>query len=170
MKIFHTENGKEVVYVQMQDIMYLSNETDIPIPVTIFTKVFAGVTIVDDSNRFKFVKFDDEHEVEFFKNLKFIIDFNQYKILTDEQLEEEGKELATQANEIAKKWNSMTEEERKQNSFLYDDHRNLGYMIKFLAEIYDVKHGKRTMPFPDFIKLPEKPKKKLFQFFRRKKM
>ena len=69
MKIFHTENGKEVVYVQMQDIMYLSNETDIPIPVTIFTKVFAGVTIVDDSNRFKFVKFDDEHEVEFFKNL-----------------------------------------------------------------------------------------------------
>ena len=169
MKIFHTENGKEVVYVQMQDIMYLSNETDIPIPVTIFTKVFAGVTIVDDSNRFKFVKFDDEHEVEFFKNLKFIIDFNQYKNLTDEQLEEEGKELATQANEIAKKWNSMTEEERKQNSFPYDDHRNLSYMIKFLAEIYDVKHGKRTMPFPDFIKLPEKPKKKLFPFFRRKK-
>ena len=38
MKVFHTENGKEIVYVQMQDIMYLSNETDIPIPATIFTK------------------------------------------------------------------------------------------------------------------------------------
>ena len=93
MKVFHAENGKEVVYVQMQDIMYLSNETDIPIPATIFTKVFAGVTIVDDSNRFEFVRFDEEHEVKFFKGLKFIIDFDQYKEYSDEQLEEEVKRL-----------------------------------------------------------------------------
>lgn len=61
----------------------------------------------------------------------------------------------------------MTEEERKQNASLYDDHRNLGYMINFLSEIYAIKHGKRTMPFPDFVKMPEKPKKK--PFFKRKK-
>ena len=168
MKVFHTENGKEVVYVQMQDIMYLSNETDTPIPATIFTKVFTGVTIVDDSNRFEFVRFDKEHEVEFFKDLKFIIDFDQYKEYSDEQLEEEAKRLATQANEVAEKWNGMTAEERKQNVFLYDDHRNLGYMINFLSEIYAVKHRKRTMPFPDFVKLPEKPKK--WPFFRKNKM
>ena len=168
MKVFHTENGKEIVYVQMQDIMYLSNETDIPIPATIFTKVFTGVTIVDDSNRFEFVRFDEEREVKFFKGLKFIIDFDQYKEYSDEQLEEEVKRLATQANEVAEKWNGMTAEERKQNACFYDDHRNLGYMINFLSEIYAVKHGKKTMPFPDFVKLPEKPKK--WQFFRKKKM
>lgn len=79
MKVFHTENGKEAVYVQMQDIMYLSNETDMPIPASIFTKIFTGVTIVTDTNRFEFVKFDDEHEVKFFKDIEFIIDFDQYK-------------------------------------------------------------------------------------------
>lgn len=57
---------------------------------------------------------------------------------------------------------------RKQNACLYDDHRNLGYMINFLSEIYAIKRGKRMMPFLDFVKLPEKPKK--WQFFRKKKM
>lgn len=167
MKVFHTENGKEAVYVQMQDIMYLLNETDTPIPTTIFTKVFTGVTIVNDSNRFEFVRFDEEHEVKFFRDLEFIIDFDQYKVLSDEQLEDEVQKFGAKANEIAKKWNSMTKEERKQNASLYDDHRNLGYMINFLSEIYAIKHGKRTMPFPDFVKMPEKPKKK--PFFKRKK-
>ena len=167
MKVFHTENGKEAVYVQMQDIMYLSNETDTPIPTTIFTKVFTGVTIVNDSNRFEFVRFDEEHEVKFFRDLEFIIDFDQYKALSDEQLEDEAQKFGAKANEIAKKWNGMTKEERKQNGSLYDTHRNLGYMINFLSEIYAIKHGKRTMPFPDFVKMPEKPKKK--PFFKRKK-
>ena len=42
MKLFHTENGKETVYVQMQDLMYL-HQSDMPIPASIFTKVFSLV-------------------------------------------------------------------------------------------------------------------------------
>ena len=147
--------------------MYLNN-TDMPIPVFIYEKVFNGIVIVDDSNRFDFVRFDKEHEVKFFKKLDFVIDYDQYKDLTDEQLEEEGQKFATEANEIAERWNSMTPEERQQNSNLLQEHENLGYMLSFLSEVYAVKHGKRSMPFPDFVKLPEKPKKK--PFFKRKKM
>ena len=161
MKLFHTENGKESVYVQMQDIMHL-NSTDMPIPASIYTKVFTGIVIVNDSNRFDFVRFDEEHEVKFFRELNFVIDYDQYKDLTDEQLEEEGQKLATRANEIAERWNAMTPEERQQNSNLLQEHENLGYMLNFLSEVYAVKHGKRSMPFPDFVKLPEKPKKKPF--------
>lgn len=167
MKLFHTENGKEVVYVQMQDIMYLTHETDMSIPASIFTKVFTDITIVTDANRFEFVKFDEEFEVNFFRELNFIIDFDQYKALTDKQLEEEALKLESKANEIAKKWNSMTKEERQKNSSLYDEYRNIGYMINFLSEIYAVKHFKKSMPFPEFVKIPEKPKRKLF--FRKKK-
>lgn len=163
MKLFHTENEKEAVYVQMQDIMYLSNETNMQIPASIFMKVFTGITIVNDSNRFNWVKFDDEVEVKFFKELDFIIDYNQYKDLTDEQLEEEGNKVAEKANEIAEKWNKMTEDERKENSTLLEEHHNLGYTLKFLSEVYDVKHHKRTMPFPEWMK---KTKKK--PFFKKK--
>lgn len=103
MKLFHTENGKETVYVQLQDIVQL-NQSNIPIPASIYTKVFsASVTIVNDSNRFNFVKFTEKHEVIFFKELDFIIDYDQYKNFTDEQLEEEGQKLVKKKNEIAKK-------------------------------------------------------------------
>ena len=166
MKLFHTENGKEAVYVQMQDIMHL-NQTDLPVPASIYTKVITGIVIVNDSNRFDFVKFDEEHEVKFFKELDFIIDYDQYKDLTDEQLEEEGQKIATRANEIAERWNSMPPEERQLHNLL-QEHENLRYMLNSLSEGYAVKHGKRSMPFPEFIKLTEKPKKKWF--FKRKKM
>ena len=170
MKLFHTENGKEAVYVQMQDIMYLSNETDMPIPASIFTKIFTGVTIVDDSNRFDFVRCDDQHEVKFFRDLDFIIDYDQYKDLTDEQLEEEGQKFASKANEIAEKWNSMNEEKQQENISLLEEYRNIGYMLNFISEVYAVKNGKRSMPFPDFVKVPEKPgKPEKKRFFRRKK-
>lgn len=153
MKLFHTENGKEVVYVQMQDIMHL-HQSDLPMLATIFTKVFTGPTIVNDSNRFDFVRFDEEAEVRFFRDLEFVIDYDKYKGLTDEQLEEEWQKLAVKANEIAKKWNNMSEEERKENSNLLQDHENFGYMLNFLSEIYAIKHRKRTMPFPEFVQVP----------------
>lgn len=167
MKLFHTENGREVVYVQMEDIAHLNN-TDLPIPASIFTKVFKGVTIVNDSNRFNFVRFDEEHEVKFFKELEFVIDYDKYKDLTDEQIEEKGQEFANKANEIASKWNSMTSEEKQQNKNLLEEYDNLKYMMLFLSEIYAVKHGKRSMPFPEFVKTSKKPKKKLFSFWKKK--
>ena len=152
MKIFHTEKGKEVVYVQMQDIIYISNEIDISIPASIFTKVFTGVTIVDDSNRFDFVKFDKKHEVKFFKDLDFILDYDKYKDLSDEDFEKEGQKLVDRANEIAKKWNSMNEKEREKNYSILEEHEKISYMLKFMVEIDAVRHGERFMPFPKFVK------------------
>lgn len=118
MKIFHTENGKEAVYVQMQDIMEL-NRSDTPILASIYMKVFKGIVIVDDTNRFDFVRFDDEEEVKFFKEVDFIIDYNEYKDMTDDQLENEWGKLVTKSNEIAKKWNEMSEDEREKISIYF---------------------------------------------------
>ena len=144
----------------MQDIMHL-NSTDIPIPASIYTQVFNKPIIVCDNNRFNFERFDKEHEVKFFKDLDFILDYDQYKDLTDEQLEEESQKLAEKANEIARRWNGMNESDRQQNSNLLQEHENLGYMMNFLSEIYAIKHKKRSMPFPKFVKESKKPKLKL---------
>jgi hypothetical protein len=161
MKIFHTENGKEAVYVQMQDIMEL-NRSDTPILASIYMKVFKGIVIVDDTNRFDFVRFDDEEEVKFFKEVDFIIDYNEYKDMTDDQLENEWGKLVTKSNEIAKKWNEMSENEREKNINLFQEYENLKYMMNFLKEIYAIKHNKMSMPFPEFVQIPRMPKKKSF--------
>lgn len=76
--------------------------------------MFSEITIVNDSNQFEFVRFDEEHEVKFFRALEFIINFNQYKGLSDKQLEDEPQIFGTKANKIAKKYNSITEKEKKQ--------------------------------------------------------
>ncbi len=153
MKLFHKENGQETVYVQMQDILYLVHESNVSVPASIFEKVFSvGAVFVTDANRFDFIRFEEEHEVDFFKKLEFVIDYDQYKDFSEEQLIAEVKKLEDKANEIAEKWNDMTSEERRENSELYEEHQNLDYMCRFLCEIYFVKHGKRSMPFPDFVK------------------
>ena len=102
MKIFRKENNRDVVYVQMQDIMFIENELDdIAIPASIHIKICPkGVTMVDDSNRFDFVKFDKEPEVDFFKTLNFIIDYNDYKDLTDEQFQERLKNVVDEYNNL----------------------------------------------------------------------
>lgn len=156
MKVFHTEKGNEVVYVQMQDIIYISNEINIPIPASIFTKVFTGITIVNDSNRFKFVRFAEKHEVEFFKDLDFILDYDKYKDLNNENFEKEVQKLVNQANEIAKKWNSMNEKEREKNYSILEEHKKISYMLRFMVEIDAVRHGRRLMPFPEFVKTTQK--------------
>ena len=153
MKLFHKENGQETVYVQMQDNLYLVHESNVSVPASIFEKVFSvGAVFVTDANRFDFIRFEEEHEVDFFKKLEFVIDYDQYKDFSEEQLIAEVKKLEDKANEIAEKWNDMTSEERRENSELYEEHQNLDYMCRFLCEIYFVKHGKRSMPFPDFVK------------------
>ena len=56
----------DAVYVQKNDMGFL-NQTDLLIPVSVFLKVFGnGITIIDDSNRFEFIKFEDKEEIEFF--------------------------------------------------------------------------------------------------------
>ena len=153
MKLFHKENGQETVYVQMQDILYLVHESNVSVPASIFEKVFSvGAVFVTDANRFDFIRFEEEHEVDFFKKLEFVIDYDQYKDFSEEQLIAEVKKLEDKANGIAEKWNDMTSEERRENSELYEEHQNLDYICRFLCEIYFVKHGKRSMPFPDFVK------------------
>lgn len=151
MKIFHNENERTVVYVQMQDIMYISNETYIPIPTSIFTKVFSGVTIVDDLNRFNFVRFDEDSVVKFFKDLDFIIDYDEYKSLTDEQIEQRFKNFINEHNNYVKKWNEMSEMDREKNTDLFFSANNIEYVLNFIRKIYALKHNKTHMPFPDFV-------------------
>jgi hypothetical protein len=153
MKLFHTENGKEVVYVQMQDIVHL-HRSSTTIPASVCTKVFNGTLIVTDLNRFDFVRFDEEHEVKFFRELDFIIDYDQYKDLTDKQLNEEFFNFAVKSNKIAEKWNSMPTYQREKNFDMLQEYENLTYILDSLEEIYEIKHHKKTMPFPNFVQIP----------------
>ena len=109
MKIITNDSA----YVQKNDISYL-NSSDLPIPASIFMKVFGnGVTIINDSNRYDFVKFDEESEIEYFKDLDWMIDYNQVKDLSEDEMIKLAESIGEERDGIANSFNSMSEEERK---------------------------------------------------------
>ncbi len=69
MKII-TDNA---VYVQKNDIAYL-NQIDLAIPASVFMKFFGNGIVINDSNRYEFVKFEELEEIDFFKGIDRMID------------------------------------------------------------------------------------------------
>ena len=148
-----TENA---VYVQKNDIAYLNN-TDLSIPASIFMKVFGnGMVIIDDSKRYEFEKFEDASEIEFFKGLEWIVDYNSVKDLSDDEIIEMGQSIAQLKNQIAQKFNSMSENERKENLEMVTQCELLDFKMYSLRDILWFKKGHLKMTLPEGTDYPEK--------------
>ena len=77
MKIFNVENGIKKVYVQMNDIAMLIH-SDLPVPASIYEKIYSGTVITDDSNRMDFVEFNQPSDIKFFESLDWIVDYKSF--------------------------------------------------------------------------------------------
>lgn len=149
----------EAVYVQKNDIGFL-NQTDLQIPASIFMKVFGNrVTVINDSNRFEFVKFEEESEIEFFRSLDWIVDYNLVKNLDESQIIELGQAVAQQKNNIAQKYNAMTNDERIANEYMFYECQLLDFKMYSLRDIIWFKQGHIHFDLPDGIDFPATCKK-----------
>lgn len=146
MKIF-TANS---VYVQKNDIAYL-NQTNLDIPASIFMRVFGNI---DDSNRYDFVEFDAPEEVQFFKGIDWIIDYNEIKDLSEGEIVALGQSIAEDKNSIAQRFNSMTLEERKENMNLKSQCELLDFKMYSLEDFLLFKQGRLKMKLPGYVDLP----------------
>ena len=122
MKIITNDSA----YVQKNDIAYL-NSSDLPIPASIFMKVFGnGVTIINDSNRYDFVKFDEESE-----------------------------SIGEERDKIATTFNSMAEEERKNHADMVTKCDLLEFKFYSLRDVLWFKQGHISMELPEGVDYPE---------------
>ena len=149
----------EAIYVQKNDIGFL-NQTDLSIPASIFLKVFGnGIIIIDNSNRFEFVKFEEESEIEFFKNLDWIVDYDSVKYLDESQIIELGQEVSQQKNKIATQYNAMSNNERKENEHMVFECERLDFKMYSLRDVLWFKQGHLQFDLPAGIDFPEGCKK-----------
>jgi len=110
MKLF--VNNK--VYVQKNDLAYFMRGTEgISIPSSIINKVFGQVFIVTDENRYEFVEFSSPEEIDFFKKCDWIVDYNLFDGMTENQIVEYGCQINAERNKIATSFNELPEEERE---------------------------------------------------------
>ena len=139
---------KNAAYVQKNDIAYLYH-TNIEIPASIFIKVFGkDIVIIDDNNRYEFEKFEDANEIEFFSKLDWIVDYNLVKDLSVDQIIEVGKQLAQTKNQIAKKFNAMSQKNRMKNYEMVTQCELLDFEMHSLRDIVLCKQGYLDMDLP----------------------
>ena len=143
------------IYVQKNDMAYL-NSSDLPIPGSIFMKVFGqGITIIDDSNRYEFIEFTKPEEVEFFRSLDWIVDYDSVKDLTEEEIIELGQSVAAERNNRAKKFNAMSEAKRKQQyASVMAELELLDFKMYTLRDIIMFKNGELEFTLPDGVERP----------------
>lgn len=123
-------------------------------------KVFGnGVTIIDNSNRFEFVKFEEKSEIEFFRNLDWIIDYDSVKYLGEEQIVELGQGIAQEKNTIAQTFNAMSDDERRANEHMVSECERLDFKMYSLRDILWFKQGHIQFALPEGIDYPEDCKK-----------
>jgi uncharacterized protein YfbU (UPF0304 family) len=143
------------VYVQKDDMIAL-NETDLPIPTSIFNKVWGiGITIIDGSNRYEFIKFEEEHEIEYFKELDWIVDYNELKDLDEAGFIALGEKAAQEQQDIAEKYNFMTKEEQNKNQDLVSRHQMLTFKIYSIRDVLWFKQGHIRFELPEGVEYPK---------------
>ena len=138
----------DAAYVQKNDIAYL-NQTDLDIPVSIYLKTCeTGTFIVDDSNRYEFIRFNKSDEIQFFKNQDWILDYNQVKDKTEDELIEYCERIITQYNELAETFNALSEQEQMQNTELDMQCDLLAFKLFSLQEFIFYRKGLLEMQLP----------------------
>ena len=136
------------VYVQKNDMAYLE-ASDLPIPASVFTRVFGnGITIIDDRNRYDFVLFKEKTEIDFFKGLDWMVDYNELKNLSEEEIIKLAENTNEERNEIAATYNSMPVEERQKHSDMVTKCDLLEFKFYSLRDILWMKQGHISINIP----------------------
>lgn len=141
MKIFNKENGLEKVYVQYNDLLLLYN-LNIIIPDTIYDKVYSDNFNVDDSNKFDFVEFNMKEEIDFFKNVDWILDYNSLNRMSPYEL---NRYYANSINDIS---NYVHVPEYIDNEDFNSQYSVLNHKALSIKDFYLTKFGSLEMPFP----------------------
>lgn len=122
--------------------------------------------IVGDFNRYDFVEYSDKNIIDFFRNIPWILDYDEVKDLSDEEIDALGEELIDQRNSIATMYNSMSIEERSKNQSLKTQCDLLEFKILTIREFQMFKDGKSEMKLPSGIETPSRSKKGIKTFIK----
>ena len=144
MKII-TENK---VYVQKNDLAFLYGSR-MAIPGSIFSKVFMWKMIVNDENRYEFVCFDDPSEIDYFKKIPWMIDFQSVASLSEKQMIMMMEKVNDERKEVSRKYQNLPSEQQNRYLHLIYEKEELEFKMHSLNDIILFRKKELSMPFPE---------------------
>ena len=103
MKIFNEEKSKKVVYVQRNDLAMLDSSSLVVPGSCLITG------LVDDSNRYNFVRFEDPRIVQLFEGLDWVVDYKSFRGQDDEFFADAYNEVVAEMKSIEETYEGMFE-------------------------------------------------------------
>lgn len=106
MKIFKND----ILYIQKNDVVNLFSlnlKLNPKMPILLFKRTIGEntVTVIDGSDCFDFYTIDDKNTLDFLLNFDYIINYEDVKDLTEEEIKELGKPIIDQMNCLVAKLN-----------------------------------------------------------------
>lgn len=144
MKVF--KNGK--VYVQNEDLILILRSGEL-MPTSVLEKFYGnGPVIVVQDNMEDYVEFEETDQVEFFKRLDWIVDYDEVKNLSLEELE---KLYDATKDEIVKIRNKYSDLSQNDDCYEKDSIRFelLGNKLYSLSKIQYFKARKLELALPN---------------------
>lgn len=150
MKIFNKENDKEKVYVQKKDLMMLKS-ADYFFKYRYVNFVEKNYNCIDntssDSNDL-FIEFDEKDEVDFFKDIDFIIDYKKVRNYSLKDIKEEMNEIKEEIRNLEFRCISSDHEEKER---IFARIQILEYKCKSYIELIKIKKNQKKILFPHAI-------------------
>ena len=143
----------DAVYVMKNDLkqLFIANSNEM------FRKIFNNIILViDDSNRYEFEKFDGQREMDFFKGTDWMVDYNDVKDLSKEELEQMCQDIADKRCQITHEFRLMPEDERKKNAQAIElPCTLLDFKMISLRDILWFKMGRLSITLPEGVDYPK---------------
>ena len=148
MKIFKTKDGKETVYVQLKDLIYITNRYFDRMPRVISKKIGRQLTFIGITQQYMFMPFTDKEAVDFFKSQNYIIDFDDFRNMPIAVIEDKYHEIVKETAKVAEEM--FAQLDSKDNIELDNKHGDINFKLSDITQIYNWKLGKEPLVLPDF--------------------
>lgn len=156
------------IYVQRSDISMVSIDENLKDNDTVNKILNMGYSY-DDKNKYDFVLFTDEDIIEFLRGLDYIVDYDEVKDMSDEDLEGIAKETADERNNVTVRYARLDEENmRKEFKKARNEISLLEYKLISLRDLSLFKNGHLKISLPEGIEYPKKRRRTLLQRFTNK--
>lgn len=152
MKII-TDNA---IYVQRKDIGELLR-SDMPMPGLISLLGNSSFSVfINNLKGEEFIRFVEDDECQYFMNQDWILDLNEVKNLSFDELIKLGQKTSNERNDIATKFNLLPENEKNE---LYDETmltcKLLDYKVESIRDFILIKKGFIAVSWPTDVKVPD---------------
>jgi hypothetical protein len=152
---------KDKAYVQIKDLNYLS-KTSLPKPISIETLLENSVI---NSDCYEFLEFNDLNDIAYFKNLDWLIDYNEVKNLSSQDLCNLALSCSMERKKIINRFYNMYDEDKLKNLAMMEKCDLLEYKINSFRDMLLFRQKKIAFKLPDDIE--EKGFKKILKIFKR---